>query len=679
MDQSNDQLLTKLTVRLINLESEKTIGSGIIYWHPSLQNRTYVLTAAHCIFEDSDSFQQPLEEIGLEFYNPEKDIYERLVHKVNHTLVQPEIENDVAILFLKKDKIEEIIGKLTAVNVVTDRIHHSEFVAKGFPSATDGKEIIAITPSWSQELPESGQFQLHINQDFSDEYSSQYRIDGFSGAGIFMYDHRQVYLYGIFTRFLDAGKIIYCQPLTKFEVLLSTSYLPAFSYTFFGSHGITSDFFASNVGRSIAELGPRFNAKLNFQLPIAGYFNSLSKDNYFRQKLTKIVDKQLSAPVYGSAETEIRAVHTNYNEVNHAIKEWYEAISWRGDDQIIVNDLLEKINCFEETAEQKQSELFEKRFELTEGEEGKRNYRREAFASEISHLGNMLSNLSNFKEELDSIYLPLSNYPVLIIKGNAGAGKSHLLGDILEKRNANGFPTLLLLGQLFVNGKSLWENILHQLGIQCTQQDFLSTLNRVGEQVGTRVLIMVDAINEGAGKTLWNDGLAGFIHDCRRYPSIGLVLSVRTTYWKKLIPESVKADTNITTVDHQGFRGSEYEAVKLFCEFYNIQQPNFPLMNPEYSNPLFLHLICQGIQSSAEKVFPQGYQGITKVFGFYIKALEERLFKKREDYEYVLNLVRNSLNSFADACFTKERKLLSLSEAVELFDTEYPRYPYLLG
>lgn len=679
MDQDNDQLLTKLAVRLVNLESEKTIGSGIIYWHPSLQNRTYILTAAHCLFEDSDSFQQPIEEMGLEFYNPEKDIYERLVHKVDHKLVQPEIDNDVAILLLKKDKIEEITGELTAVNVVTDRIHHSEFVAKGFPSATDGKEIVAIAPRWSQELPESGQFQLHINQDFSDEYSSQYRVDGFSGAGILLYDHQQVYLYGIFTRFLDAGKIIYCQPLNKFEVLLSTSYLPALSYTFFGSHGITSDFFDNNVGRSIAELGPRFNAKLNFQLPIAGYFNALSKDNAFRQKLTKIVDKQLSASVYGSGETEITAVHAAYDNVNHEIQEWYEAISWRGNDQIIVDYLLEKINCFEETAEQKQSELYEKRFKLTEGQEGKRNYSREAFSSEISHLGNMLTNLSNFKVELGSIYLPLSNYPVLIIKGNAGAGKSHLLGDILEKRNANGFPTLLLLGQLFVNGKSLWENILHQLGIQCTQQEFLSTLNRVGEQVGTRVLLMVDAINEGAGKILWHDGLAGFIHDFKRYPSIGLVLSVRTTYWKKLIPESVKADTNITIVNHQGFRGSEYEAVKLFCEFYDIQQPNFPLMNPEYSNPLFLHLICQGIQSTAEKVFPQGYQGITKVFGFYIKTLEERFVKKREDYEYVPNLVRNSLNSFADACFAKERKLLSFSEAVELFNKEYPLYPNLLG
>ncbi|ANF52929.1 hypothetical protein A0O34_21455 [Chryseobacterium glaciei] len=679
MDQENDQLLTKLSVRLINLTSEQTSGSGIIYWHPSLQNRIYVLTAAHCLFEDTDSFQRPFEVIGLQFYNPGKDMYETLEHKINHNLVWADIDNDVAILLLKQSDVEAISGELPVVNMVIDRSHHSNFVAKGFPSATDGKEIIAINPSWSQQLPENGQFQLHINQDFSDEFSSQYRVDGFSGAGVFLYDHHEIYLYGIFTRFLDAGKIMYCQPLTKFVKLLNANYLPSFSYTFFGSHGISSEFFNSNAIRSLIELGPRFNAKLNFQLPIAGYFNALSKDDSFRQLITRIVDKQLSAPVYGSGEAEIEAIKASYDELNHAIKLWYEAISWRGNDPIIVDDIVNRVNCFEEIAERKQSELYEKRYQLVEGEERKRNETREAFSSEISHLGNMIRNLSNFKEELYSSHISLSNSPVLLIKGDAGAGKSHLLGDILEKRNGKGFPTILLLGQLFAEGKSLWENILHQLGLTCTQQELLSTLNSIGEQAGTRVLLMVDAINEGAGKTLWHDGLAGFIHDCSTYPAMGLVLSIRTTYWKKLIPESVKADGNITTIEHQGFRGNEYEAVKLFCEYYEIQQPNFPLMNPEYSNPLFLHLICQGIQSSDEKVFPQGFQGITKVFNFYLKAVQERLIKKRDEYDYVPNLVRNALNSFAKACFTKERRLMSLADAVELFNAEFPRYPNLLG
>lgn len=679
MVQENDQLLTKLCVRLVNQTSEQTAGSGVIYSHPSLNEFIYVLTAAHCLFEDMDAFQIPMEEVKLQFYSPIQDTYVDLVHKINFSLVWTDVENDVAILVLNISEVESITGKLPAVNMVMDRNDHTQFVAKGFPSATDGKEIVSISPSWAQQVPEKDQFQLHINQDFSDEFSSHYRVDGFSGSGIFLYDHEQIYLYGIFTRFLDAGKIIYCQPLTKFDNLLRLSYLPSFSYTFFGSHGISSDFFYSHAERSIAELGPRFNSELNFKLPIAGYFNAISKDSSFRQLVTKIVDKQLSESVYGSGETEIENIVESYYELNKEIKAWFNAISWSGNDQILVGEIIEIINLFEDATNKKESELYEKRYELASGKDHNRNEIRELFSSEISHLGKMTRNLSDFTNELHNTHISLSNHPVLLIKGSAGAGKSHLLGDILVSRNQNGLPTVLLLGQLFLTGKTLWDNILQQLGLSCTQQEFLSALSNIGEQVGSRVLLMVDAINEGAGKTLWHDGLAGFIHECSQYRGLGLVISIRTTYWKTLIPESVKNNEFITTIEHEGFRGNEYEAVKLFSEFYRIKQPNFPLLNPEYSNPLFLHMICKGIKSSPEQVFPQGFQGITKVFGYYLNAVQDRLIKKRDIYDYAPNLVRNALNSFAKACFAYERRLMSLADALELFCKEFPGFPHLLG
>ncbi len=678
MDQQNDNLLTKLSVRLFNVKSEITTGSGVIYSHPKLNQIIYILTAAHCLFEDQDSFLRPLEEIGVDFFNESKKSYDSLVHKINFNLFWTDVDNDVAILVLNLDEVETITGKLPVVKVVLNRNNHTHFVAKGFPSATDGKEIVSISPTWSQQLPENNKFQLHISQDFSDAYSVTYRVDGFSGAGIFLYDHQQIYLYGIFTRFLDAGKIIYCQPLKKFETLLNLNYLPSLSYTFFGSYGISSEFFHNNERRSITELGPRFNSKLNFQLPIASYFNAITKDNSFRQLLTKIVDRLLSESVYGGAE--IDEIKENYIEVNNSIKIWFETISWQLCDQIVIDEIIERINFFEEAAEQKRSDLYNRRYELAEKVQGilEENYR-EAYSKEISNLSSMIRNFSNFRQELANIHLSLSNYPVLLMKGNAGAGKSHLLGDILCQRNENELPTILLLGQLFVPGKSLWENVLHQLGLTCTQQEFLSTLNSIGEQIGTRVLLMVDAINEGAGKSLWNNGLAGFIHDCSEYCAIGLVISIRTTYWKNIIPESVKDDERITIVEHHGFKGSEYEAVKLFCEFYEIKQPNFPLLNPEYSNPLFLHLICKGIQSTSEKIFPQGFQGVTKVFSYYLKAVENRLIQKRDNYDYAPNLLVLALNSFAKRCFEKNRRSILLVEALELFQKEFSGYPNLLG
>ncbi len=170
-----------------------------------------------------------------------------------------------------------------------------------------------------------------------------------------------------------------------------------------------------------------------------------------------------------------------------------------------------------------------------------------------------------------------------------------------------------------------------------------------------------------------------FIHDFSIYPSIALAISIRNTYWKAIIPESIKTDNFITKVEHYGFRGNEYEAVKLFCEFYGIRQPNFPLLNPEYSNPLFLHLICKGIQASEQKVFPQGFQGVTKIFGFYLKAVKARLIQKRDIYDYTPNFLSNALNSFAQTSFEKDGRSLTISEVALLYKTQYSDFPNLLG
>ena len=677
MDQENDQFLTKLSVRLVNLASGQTAGSGIIYSHPTLQNKLYVLTAAHCLYEDGDNFEQPLDEIGLDFFNSFKSRYECIKHRINYDLVSADIDNDVAILLLKVDEVEVITGEIPIVNIVTNRNDHTRFLSKGFPSATNGKEIVAISPEWVQRLSDKNLFQLHLNQDFSDAYSSLYRVDGFSGSGIFLYSGDQIYLYGIFTRFLDAGKIIYCHPMTSFSHLLSTNYLPSFSYTFFASQGFSSDFFHKNAKRTITELGPRFSSELNFQLPIARYFNAITKDDHFKQELTRIVDKQLSEKVYSSVGEEVEEIDGQYEIINGEIKKWYNSISWRNNDPLDITAIIDQINNFEELTLKKREQLYEKRRQIESL--NKNNNRIEPYQNELSHLHNLLHNFLNFKDEIQDSHISLSNSPVLLIKGNAGSGKSHLLGDILLKRNQVSLPTILLLGQLFVKGKTIWENVLNQLGLKCSQQEFLIKINSIGEQIGARVLIMVDAINEGAGKELWQNGLASFIHDFGDYPAIALVISIRTTYWKVIVPENVNNNINITKIDHEGFRGNEYEAVKLFCEFYELKQPNFPLLNPEYSNPLFLHLICKGIQGSKEKVFPQGFQGITKVFRFYLKSVLERLILKREIYDYAPNLLINSLNSFAKACFEYEKRSLKLSDALALFNKEFSDYPNLLA
>lgn len=679
MDQVNDLLLTKLCVRLLNTQTNQTVGSGIIYAHPSLHDKVYILTAAHCLFEDSDNFEMPMDEIGLEIFNSERNIYQSLVHKIDYNIVSAKVDQDVAILMLDLNDVEAITGELPAVHVVYDRNAHTHFVSKGFPSAAGGKEIVSINPIWVQQLPGRHQFQLYISQDFSDEYSVNYRVDGFSGAGVFLYDNQRIYLYGIFTRFLDAGKVVYCEPISQFLSVLASAYLIPISYTFFGAFGISPDFFLANAKKSIARLGPRFNAAVNFQLPISFYFNAISKDQVFKQQLARIVDKHLTESLYGRGSAEITEIEADYDRVNETIKKWYDSISWQIHQPIITGDITKAIEEFQGKAKIKLDDLYDKKYKKVQDKDTSKNkhFYPEPYVSEISLVNKMIDSLSIIREELEESHIELSNNPILLIKGTAGSGKSHLLGDILHKRNLEGLPSVLLLGQLFSSSQSVWENILKQLDLNCTRHEFLSTLNTIGEQVGSRVLIMIDAINEGGGKKLWHDEIEGFIHDCSEYPLVGVVVTIRTTYWKTIIPETLKSDNAVTKIDHYGFKGNEYEAVKLFCKHYGIQQPNFPLLNPEYSNPLFLHLICKGVQESSQKRFPQGSQGITKVFGYYLKAVKNKLIRKNDNYEYAPRLLTTALSSFAERCFATNNRAIPLSEAIGLFSGQFPDFPGL--
>jgi hypothetical protein len=114
------------------------------------------------------------------------------------------------------------------------------------------------------------------------------------------------------------------------------------------------------------------------------------------------------------------------------------------------------------------------------------------------------------KELLDD--LDLSHHPlfrtlksnVLIIEGNAGCGKSHLLGYEAEKHgNCDRYRTILLLGQKLLFDGTPAEQIKRALQ---TQYDFLSYLDALedrGERNDSVTVIMLDAINECAHIKPW--------------------------------------------------------------------------------------------------------------------------------------------------------------------------------
>jgi hypothetical protein len=675
MNKSNDILISEITVRLRKTSSgNPTVGTGILYYEKSLSDKVYVLTASHCLFDDGDSFQKPFDDLFLDIYNPESDKYISILYnQIDENFLFKDNGKDVAVLILDKEQIDKINPNIPKIEVVQERQSFSSFTVKGFPRATKGKEIDAIQAVWKQNMTETKRFQLQLNSDYT-----EHNIDGFSGAGVFIEADDEVYLLGIFTRFRseEKGKVIYCQYIEAINELLKSNFLPPIFYSYLGNNGLIPPFFSMQVEKAVKNLGPRFNEKLNFETTIVDVFDCISKNETFYARITKIVDDWLTERSYRSQRDNqyLAEIETELDTLRKELKGWLLGLYHSVNEDVSILPFVERIKLFKKKVTDKRNELYVLRIDNEESKPKKTNL----FDKELNRLGEIEKVNYQFINDIDDLNVKLANHPTLIIKGEAGCGKSHLLGDIASQRKNHNLPTLLLLGQHFNKTETVEKNILSQLGFGCSFKELMVNINDIGLQINSRVLILIDAINEGAGADLWKHQIAGFIHEVEKYPAIGLVLTIRSTYYHDIIPSHLKSEPNISIITHEGFKGNEYEALKLFCEYYDLKLPNIPILNPEFRNPLFLHLICEAVKDLPDKSFPKGFNGISKIYSLYKQSLNKRFEEKRKEYK-LRNIVSKATEIIAVACFNSEYGQLPVEEGLILFDKEFPNYPDLLS
>jgi predicted ABC-type transport system involved in lysophospholipase L1 biosynthesis ATPase subunit len=134
----------------------------------------------------------------------------------------------------------------------------------------------------------------------------------------------------------------------------------------------------------------------------------------------------------------------------------------------------------------------------------------------------------------------LGNEPALLLVGEAGMGKSHLLAATVQNYRRQDLVSVLILGQHLTTMDDPWTQIIRLLHIACDRDTFLGVLNTYGETQRVRVLLCIDAINEGQGRRVWEDHLAAFLTIIARYPWIGLVLSIQSSYEKLIVPDPIK-------------------------------------------------------------------------------------------------------------------------------------------
>jgi hypothetical protein len=451
-------------------------------------------------------------------------------------------------------------------------------------------------------------------------------------------------------------------------------------YFWFNQFEFTEEWFFEKSKNSVDALENRYTPKLNFELKIAENFSSISLDNKFKEKLRNFVHETvfsikkivrfLNSEEFNKEKKNLENIsielQSNFNEGEFTP-------SPKIDYDYFLNSIIE-INKLVENLRNVFDELKDKEFEDRDKKIKRRDPAR--FNYQLSLLNNIENVSYNFNEFLDSSHAKLSNNPILIIKGGAGMGKSHLLGDITTNLIKQEKPVIFLLGNHFVTEENPWTQISHNLlNLKCTEEEFWGAVNARGEALGERILIIIDAINEGKGLNFWNNNLRGFINKIAKFNYLGLVLSYRTSFEKLLIPESIFKDERITFITHIGFAYHEYEASKLFFSNYGIEFPDTPILHPEFSNPLFLKLFCEGIYKSGLKKIPKGFTGISQIINFFVNSINNLLsLPSRLDYPEEINLVKKTIEIFIDFTVDNDIKNMPYQQAFILFEEELSRF-----
>ena len=148
----------------------------------------------------------------------------------------------------------------------------------------------------------------------------------------------------------------------------------------------------------------------------------------------------------------------------------------------------------------------------------------------------------------------------------------------------------------------------------------------------------------------------------KKYNFLGLVLTIRSSYKDLILPDNIYID--FKHFEHRGFGSNTKDAVKKFFEYYKIQEPPIPLLNPEFSNPLFLKLYCKGLHDNNIFKIPEGYSGITTVFEYVITAANKTI-SERLDYDF------KSFNLVSEAISILVKKIIESPSLVLKKDVAY--------
>ena len=461
------------------------------------------------------------------------------------------------------------------------------------------------------------------------------------------------------------------------DVLAQTKHIGRV-YFWFDRRGFDQDWFHDRLKEAIDAAGPRYTPEIHVDLPIAQELESFGRtsSSFDRVKsLARDVRRDFLSLRSPNASEDDSHKQFAWDELRQSVKQIlksFAALQFTPQGLLRYDCVIKKVEEAQSVADEVQGSLTKLAREHEShptDDKGEPRYRQNPFGTWSNRIYQLQATLRTVQSVLDQANA-LSNASLMVLRGDAGTGKTHLLCDVAHGRIDTGSPTVLLMGQRFLGSEDPWSQALQHLDMHhANVEEFVGALEAAAQAANSRALLMIDALNERRGREIWPAHLSSFLARLEKSEWIGVVLSVRSTYDKAVIPSNVLDRAVVVT--HNGFEGLEYDATRSFFSYYGLEFPSAPVLQPEYRNPLFLKTICEGLRHKNERRLPRGFHGITAVFNLYLDAINERLAGSL-NYNQKDNLVQEALRRVAGQIAKRQSRWLPREQVEEVVNDLLP-------
>jgi hypothetical protein len=640
-----------LSVLSVKITAKGNFGSGFIYLPYKDSKFIYIITAKHCIY--GYNFDEVITNKDVNIYFLGNDNSYRLSHP-DKIISNTENDPDLAIIRVSLKKIAPFLVEIPTIPICGFNPCYLEADFKGFPSFTENLE--GISDHINIIATDSGENVIQAvspTRYGTVDSLSSINVTGFSGSGVLITAGGKFFLVGIVFKYVDVGNRFHITGLKNWI----TKVIPDVKIVDIELESKLSDeFFKNNIEKASTALGIRYSRDFSYPVPTMEAFSFLGADQAFKDAELKKFQTVFNPYFHYKAE-----ISSLSNDIAIALNK----IAIEGDGEVIKGPI--KLKQIHSNIDEELLKLLPKiasreifvKYDKSYGQTIYHIHRYTQLLLNLIHEVNNIKKDHSLKSIIDTLthlsrqseillgYIN-ENYggsTILFIRGAAGSGKSHLLADVANKRIAKKSPTLLLLGQHFSVEIDPWSQILKALSYDGSIQEFLTLLNKKGELLNERVLIFIDAINEGEGIRLWPIHLHPFLDQVKGYEFIGIIFTHRSTYEDVLFDKYIHTQYSFLT--HSGFAGFENEAFNAFADHYGLPNPRMPILNREFANPLFLKLFCLGWKNNGIGIRNKRL-GIEDVFSFFIQHINKELGKVFEYTWYKINLVRIVIETMAE-------------------------------